>query len=240
MPAVHSSMRDTTRATAFALAVLASAIAPSSGEARPAAEAAAAPSQASAESPSASDERDTARARSSMTAGVGLMGASALVGALAVWAWASPDSYGSVRVSDDPGPQIDPTPFFTPAYAMGLAGIGGALVLRGVAMHRGLAPEVPWTYWVGLAPAAVGLGAEVFLFLHDPPSTPANRLIAAGTASTILCFWGSTAWHAARIGDGEAAARAATAERSRSPMLVPLLGSSADGPSVGIAVRGAY
>lgn len=237
MPAVH--LLKTARATALALAVLASATAPSSSGARPAAEATADPAQKT-ESPSASNDRDAARARSIMTAGVGMMGASALVGALAVWAWGWPDSYGSIRVSDDPGPQIDPTPFFTPAYAMGLAGIGGATVVRGVAVHRGLAPEVPWTYWLCLAPAAVGVGAEVFLFLHDPPSPTANRLIAAGTASTILCFWGSTAWHAARIQDGVAAARAATAARSRAPILVPLLGSSAYGPSVGIALSGAY
>jgi hypothetical protein len=181
---------------------------------------------------------DAERARATMTGGVTVMGVSALLGALAVWQWADGDSYVEVMLGDDPGPLIDPSLFLTPGYSIGLAAFGGARVVRGVALHRGASPEVPWTYWLPLAPAAVALGAEALIFVRDEPLPPGtHRAIAAGTAASVLGFWASTAFHAARV-DGPPGAAA-----SRDPSaltVVPVLGHRDGASRIGVAVSGDF
>lgn len=220
---------NATRNAALALALLAG-IAPAPA----AAQLAGAPHGAV---PPAPDAGDAERARAMTAAGVAVMGASALLGALAVWQWGDPGGYyqSMLDLSDDPGPAIDPTPFLTPALSIALAGSGGARVVRGVAIQRGAAPEVPWTYWLPLAPAAVALGAEALIFVRDQPLPPdARALIAAGTAASVLGFWASTAVHAARA-DGPGA----TASRETSALtVVPLLGHRDGVSRLGIAVSG--
>ena len=230
--------RETTRAAALTLAFLASIAAPSRAAARAAWGGAGDAAFSSPGPASAAAAGDVERARSMTTGGVGMMGASALLGALAVWQWAWSDSYVDFMLGDDPGPLIDPTVFFTPGESIVLAGLGGERVLRGISLHRGLAAEVPWTYWLPLVPAAAALGAETFLFFHEPPSPTADKIIAFGTASAVLGFWISTAWHAARIPEGTESAKAAPS--ATAPVIVPRIGFRAGSPSVGIALSGDF
>ncbi len=232
--------RETTRAAALTLALLASSAAPSRADARAAWDGAGDVALSTPGRTSAAAAGDDERARSMTTGGVAMLAGSTLLGALAVWQWAWSDSYVDFMsdLTDDPGPIIDPTVFFTPGYSIVLAGLGGERVLRGVALHRGLTAEVPWTYWLPLAPAAAAIGAETFLFFHEPPSRTADKIIAFGTASAVLGFWVSTAWHAARIPEGTENAR--DAPSATAPVVVPLIGFRASVPSVGIALSGDF
>lgn len=246
MTAAHSPSRpqrrrrlEAARAAALWIALVAWGVTPAPAGARLAGETVVTERPSLVEAPTPG-EQDAERGRSSMTGGAGMMAGSAVVAAIAVWQWATPDAYADfmLGLSDDPGPLIDPTVFFTPGYSIALAGIGGATVLRGVAMHRGAAPEVPWTYWLPLAPAAVALGAEAFLFFHEPPSPTAHELIAAGTATSVLCFWASTVLHAARVVD--ATPRATAVQGASALSVVPVLGNRAGRSSVGMALSGEF
>ena len=89
-----------------------------------------------------------------------------------------------------------------------------------------------------LVPAAAAIGAETFTFFHEPPSPTADKIIAFGTASAVLGFWISTAWHAARIPEGTESAKAAPS--ATAPVIVPRIGFRAGSPSVGIAFSGDF
>ena len=155
------------------------------------------------------------------------MGASALLGALAVWQWAWSDSYVDFMLGDDPGPLIDPTVFVTPGESIVLAGLGGnaccgASRFTGASLRRCHGPTGP------LVPAAAAIGAETFTFFHEPPSPTADKIIAFGTASAVLGFWISTAWHAARIPEGTESAKAAPS--ATAPVIVRSPSGSAPAP----------